>query len=61
LCKDLEIALAKTNTALSQIRTLSTSIFLPNWVVGFFGGLWGFWEFGSEVVESVLASTNVAE
>lgn len=51
----------KTNAALSQIGTFSTSILLPNGVVGLLGGLWGLWEFGAEVIQSVLASANIAE
>lgn len=61
LGENLEITLAQTNTTLPEIGTLSTSIFRPDWVVVFFGsGRW-FWELGTELVESILSSTNVAE
>jgi hypothetical protein len=61
LGKDLEISLAKTNSALSQICTLSANIFLPDWVVCFFGCFRRVGEFGFEVGETILSCTNIAE
>lgn len=54
LCKNLEITLAETNTALAEIGTLSPNIFLPHRIVGLFGGSWGLREFCLEVIESSL-------
>lgn len=61
LCKNLEIPLAKTHSTLSQIGTLSTNIFLPDRIVCFFGSCWRIGEFGFEVAESVLSSSDVAQ
>lgn len=59
LCENLKITLAKTNTALSQVRTFSAGILVPQWVIDFgWGGRW-FRVFCLEVVETGLASADV--
>lgn len=61
LCKNLEIALTKTDSSLSEVGTLSSSIFLPDRVVCFFVGCRRFGEFGFEVGESILSLANVGQ
>ena len=61
LCEDLEITLAEADSSLSKIGTLSSSILLPNRVVGFFGCLWGSRKLGLKMGKSVLSRANVCE
>lgn len=61
LCEDLEIALAKTYTALAKVGTLSTSILLPDGLVGFFGSSRWLRELGLEVVESSLPLADISQ
>jgi hypothetical protein len=59
LCKDLEIALAKTDSTLSEIGTLSSNIFLPDRIIRFLVGCRRFGEFGFEVTESSLSLSDI--
>ncbi len=59
LCENLEISLAKTNTPLSKIRTLSSHILLPNRIIRLFRSFWRIRKFGLEVGKAILSRTNV--
>lgn len=61
LCEDLEITLAETDSSLSKIGTLSSSILLPNRVVGLFGCLRGRRKLGLKLGKSVLSRANVGK
>jgi hypothetical protein len=61
LCKNLKIALTKTDSSLSEIGPLSSNIFLPDRIVGFFVGSRRFGEFRLEMSKSILSLSNVGE
>lgn len=53
--------MSKTNAALAQVCSLPTRVLLPERVVRLFRGFGGRRIFGFEVIESVLAMTNVCK
>jgi hypothetical protein len=61
LCKNLEIALAETNTTLAEVRSFSAGILLPKRIVCFLRRGRRIREFGFELGETILAGTYVAQ
>jgi hypothetical protein len=61
LCEDLKVSLPKTDSTLSEISTLSTNVFRPDRIVCLFVSRRRLGEFGFEVVETVLASTDIGQ
>jgi hypothetical protein len=61
LSQDLEVSLAETNTTLPEVRPLPPDIFLPDGCVYFFGCSRRCRVFGFEVVEAVLAGTDIRQ
>ena len=61
LCEDLKVALPKTYSTLSQIGSLSTNVFGPDWIISFFGSGRRIGEFGFEMSKTILASTDVGQ
>lgn len=59
LGKDLEVSLAKSDTAFAKICALATCVLRPERVVCFFRSCRWCWVFSFEVVETVLAISNI--
>ena len=53
--------MAKADSALSEIGTLSSSILLPDRVIGLFGCLWRSGELGLKMSKPVLSRANVGQ
>jgi hypothetical protein len=61
LREDLEVALSKADTTLSKIRSLTSGVFVPEWVVGLRRGDWGSRVFCLKVIESSLSSADIGQ
>jgi len=61
LCENLEVSLAKTNTTLSQVRTLSPSVFVPKRIISLCWRNRRSRIFCLEMAETILTSTNVCQ
>lgn len=61
LCENLEVSLAKTNTTLSQVCTLSSSIFMPKRIVGLCWSNRRSRIFCLEMAETILTGTDICQ
>lgn len=61
LSQDLEVSLAKTDTTLSQVCALSSSVLVPQWVVYIRRSSWWLRVLCSEMAQTVLTSTNIGQ